>query len=121
MTAKGWRKKIISQCTANGTFSENFDAVVETLAAILEQRDNVFKQFVDEGSCYIVTHTSDRGSKSEIKNPLLQVWCELNRDALNYWKELGLTPTSLKKLNDSALEPKQKKDSLVEVLARFGG
>ena len=42
-----------------------------------------------------------------IKNPALVLWDDLNKSALAYWRDLGLTPAGLKKLNDDALKEKQ--------------
>ena len=33
-----------------------------------------------------------------IKNPLLSTYDEMNKTALMYWKELGLTPSAYKKV-----------------------
>ena len=35
---------------------------------------------------------------------------ELNRDTLSYWRDLGLTPAGLKKINESALKAENKSD-----------
>lgn len=57
-----------------------------------------------------------------VKNPLLVLWDDLNKSALAYWRELGLTPAGLKRIDESAMK-KKKKDSLAEALREieFGG
>lgn len=103
MKKKTWKDRITEACQEAGTYQPNFEAIVETLADILEQRDAAYKQFVDEGAQAVIEHTSDRGSVNTKINPLLQVWDTLNKTALSYWKELGGTPAGLKKITNDAL------------------
>ena len=49
------------------------------------------------------------------KNPHIVLWDDLNKTALAYWRELGLTPSSLKKISEGALKSKQI-SSLEQVL-----
>lgn len=53
------------------------------------------------------------------QNPLLRLINDLNRDALTYWRDLGLTPAGLKKINESALKD-NKADALTEALRELG-
>ena len=39
-----------------------------------------------------------------VKNPKLVIWMDLNTQALAYWKELGLTPSGLKRLKEAAAD-----------------
>ena len=41
-----------------------------------------------------------------MKNPVLVMEMELNTQALSYWRDLGLTPSGLKKLNADAIKDK---------------
>lgn len=52
------------------------------------------------------------------KNPLLVMWDDLNKSALAYWRDLGLTPAGLKKIDEMSL--KSKKNPLVEALKELG-
>lgn len=50
------------------------------------------------------------------KNPLLVLWDDLNKSALAYWRELGMTPSSYKKMTGDA--PRlEKLDGLAAALA----
>ena len=118
MTAKEWKKVIIKNMKEAGTYQKTFDAVITTLAETLERRDAVYQQFVDEGSQAIVTRTSDRGAENSAKNPLLVLWMELNRDALAMWRDCGLTPSGLRKLNESAMK-EQKQSALEKALLKM--
>lgn len=110
-----WKKVIMSACDSAGTYQACFDPVIDTLAAILEKRDKAQADFDRRGESMIVMHTNKGGNANPIKHPLLQLVNELNRDALNYWRELGLTPSSLRKINDKAMEQK-KESALVAAL-----
>lgn len=98
----------------------DFGNVIQTLAEILEQRDKLYKQYQDEGSQVMVVYVSDRGNENNIINPLLKEWQNMNRDALVYWRELGLTPAGLKKLNEDSMKPTES-SALDKVLASLEG
>lgn len=119
MDKKAWKKKIKEQCEAVGTFNKAFLPVIDTLADTLEQRDLVYKAFLDSGGEPIVEHTNKAGATNIVKNPALVLWDDLNKSALAYWRDLGLTPSGLKKIDEKALKPK-KKDALAEALKAIG-
>ena len=45
---------------------------------------------------------------------------DLDTQALAYWRDLGLTPAGLKKINEAAMKEK-KRSALVEALSLFDG
>ena len=98
------------------TYQRQFDPVVSALAEILEQRDRAYEEFIATGACVVVDKVSDRGSINKAKNPLLQTWNELNATALQYWRELGLTPAGLKRINDAAMQKKEGGSALETAL-----
>lgn len=49
------------------------------------------------------------------KNPLLVLWDDLNKSALAYWRELGMTPSSYRKLTGEGVQ-KEKASGLAEAL-----
>jgi len=51
-----------------------------------------------------------------VKNPLLILWDDLNKSALAYWRELGLTPSSFRKMTGGVKE-KEEKGGLAAALA----
>lgn len=118
MTAARWNKIIQEQAIAIGTYKPAFDPVIADLAAILEQRDAAMKQFKAEGKHLMVKKISDRGAENMVRNPLITLWDELNKTALAYWRDLGLTPKGLKAIDDAAMKPK-KASGLAEVLAEL--
>ena len=121
MNKSEWREKIIETTTNLGTFKEEFYGVIDALAEILEQRDRAYQDFLDSGADIVVIKISDRGAKNESKNPRLVVWSELNNQALAYWRELGLTPTGLKRINEMAIKGEEKESALEKALREIGG
>lgn len=116
MNAKLWKKAIIRDLEALGTYKEAFDASIDTLADILEQRDEAKKAFLASGEGTTVTHTLDRGAQNQKVNPTFKVWMDLNSQALTYWREMGLTPKSFKSMDEQI----DTSGSLEKVLATIG-
>lgn len=111
-----WDKRITAAAKAAGTYRPYFDSVIATLAGILEKRDAAQKAFDASGGDMVVEHTNKNGSTYLEQNPVLRLINELNRDALAYWRDLGLTPAGLKKIDETAL--KKKKESALAAALR---
>ena len=94
-----WKTKIVKACEAAGTYREYFNPIIDTLAGILEKN----------------------GATNLEQNPLIRLINDLNRDALTYWKELGLTAASLKKINEAAIKGSSELSVLDKALLEFGG
>ena len=120
MTADYWKRTIKRETKAVGTYQKAFDNLIDALSKILAERDRVYEQYIEEGAVAIIDKTSDRGAVNSAKNPLLVVWTELNRDALAYWRDLGLTPAGLKRINEDAMQKKGKGSALEEALKNLG-
>lgn len=118
MKAKAWQKKIKEACEAAGTYQPFFDAVIESLAGIMEMRDNAQEKFEASGGNTVVKHTNKGGSTNIVKNPALVVLMDCNAQALAYWRELGLTSRSYKAMTGSLavqVEHKGFADALAEL------
>ena len=120
MTAKQWKSKLKRFCKAVGTYKKEFDPVIDTLSGILEKRDNAEEQFVQSGSMAIVKHTNKAGAENLEQNPVLRMVNDLNRDALAYWRDMGLTPAGLKRIDEQSMK-QRKKSALGEALKGLGG
>ncbi len=105
--------------TDAGTQGNFYEATVDTLADILERRDEAMKQWKAEGCLFLITKVSDRGAENKSKNPLLGIIQECERDALSYWSSLGLTPSSLKKVFKEE-EKEEKGRRLIDALKSMG-
>lgn len=120
MTATKWKNLIKRQLSALGQTEKAYDSVISTLADILEQRDTVYQEYIDRGCESVREYTNKGGNTNLTKNPLLVLWDDLNKTALAYWRELGLTPSSYKKMTGDA--PKKKKGGgLAEALKSIEG
>ena len=119
MKASAWKHKIIAQCEAVGTYKDAFLPAIDALSRLLENRDKVYAEFLDSGAESIIEKVSDRGAVNTAINPQLRLWQELNRDALAYWRDLGLTPAGLKRIDDAAVK-KPKVSALAEALKDVG-
>lgn len=99
MTQSEWKRRIVRNMKDAGTYQKYFDSVVGTLAGILERRDKAEALFVASGENVLVKHTNKGGATNIEQNPVLRLINDLNRDALAYWRDLGLTPAGYKRLN----------------------
>ena len=116
-----WKAKIVKACKAAGTYKEYFDPVVSTLAEILDKRDAAQKEFIESGARIMIEYTNKAGATNVMLNPLVKMMSDLNRDALTYWKELGLTAASLKKINEAAIKGGSELSALDRALMELGG
>lgn len=119
MSREEWAARIAASCKAAGTYRPFFDDVITTLADILARRDLAIKMFEASGGNILVKHTNKAGATNIEQNPTLRMINDLNRDALAYWRDLGLTPAGLKKINDAAMKAK-KRSALAEALSGIG-
>lgn len=119
MTKAEWEKRIKKDTEDAGTYRPFFEAAIETLADILAKRDELQEQYERSGEDAIVEHTNQKGATNLAQNPALRLINDYNRDALAYWRDLGLTPSGLRKINEKALV-KQKRSSLTEALKDIG-
>lgn len=99
MDKQSWTERIRQCCEEAGTYRPFFDSVIETLAGIMERRDNAEQKFLEAGGQTVVEHTNKAGATNIVKHPAMVVVMECDRDALAYWRDLGLTPMGLRKLN----------------------
>ena len=120
MDRKQWKTKIKAAAKKAGTYQPFFDSIIDTLSGILERRDEAEQKFRESGGEIVTEHTNQGGATNAVINPALRVVNELNRDALAYWRDLGLTPAGLKKINDAAMKNAEKKvSSLEEALVKL--
>lgn len=117
MSKTKWKNLIKKQLTALGLQNDAYESTVESLAAILEQRDKTFDEFRQSGGKSVIEYTNKGGSTNMTKNPLLVLWDDLNKTALAYWRELGLTPSSYKKLTGTGAKKEESKKGLAAALA----
>lgn len=118
-TAKAWEITIKKLLKAHGTDEKQYKPLISTLADILAERDAVYRQYLEEGAMPVREYTNKAGATNLTKNPLLILWDDLNKSALSYWRELGLTPSAYKKISGDS--PKKKESGgLAAALASLG-
>lgn len=116
-----WENLIKGNCADAGTYRPYFDEPIKALAMILEKRDQALKEWKEDGGRMLMEYTNKNGSTNIVTHPLLIVWRDLNTQALAYWKDLGLTPAGLKKINEAALAKKETGSVLETALLRLSG
>lgn len=120
MNRAEWKENIVQACKDAGTYRHYFDNVIDTLAETMEMRDDARQKFYATGGNSVVSHTNQGGNTNIVKNPMLVVIDDLNKTALAYWRDLGLTPAGLKRINDTALKGGNSTRSLGAVLNDLG-
>lgn len=120
MKRETWKKRIRQASEEAGTYRPFFDSVIDTLAGIMEARDDAEKKFEATDRNTVVIHKNKSGQQNLVKNPALVAIMDLNAQALAYWRDLGLTPAGLKKINEDAMKGK-KRDALAEALKELNG
>ena len=118
MTAAEWKKRITRDVKAAGSYQKYFGSVIDTLARILERRDDAEELFIASGGNILVKHTNKGGATNIEQNPALRLINDLNRDALAYWRDLGLTPAGYKRLNLEAAQAKSN-DGFEKILSQL--
>ena len=115
-----WKIEIQKACEEAGTYKSVFDAVIDTLAQVLEDRDKADEQYKASGSNPTIIHVNRAKEKNITKNPILVMRNELNTQALAMWRELGLTPKGLRTLSADVID-RSTSGGLERLLAKLDG
>lgn len=120
-TEKGFRIKIRQECEKVGTYREEFEEVIGRLARLYVRANEANRQWREAGSPFYVTQVNKGGSEYYVKHPLLAEIDNTEDTILTLEKELGLTPASIRKINEAAIGKKQpaEDDPLVAALGRL--
>ena len=97
----------MSACEAAGTYRPYFDAPIDVLAETMERRDRAKKVWKKNGSQTTLYKIDQLGNTIAYKNPELVMIDKMEQSALAYWRDLGLTPAGLRKLNAEAISGKK--------------
>lgn len=119
MEKKKWKSKIKRACTEAGTYQKTFDQVIDALAIILERRDQIILKCDVGDEPFVIQSNNGSGT---MKNPMYVLLNDTEKMALAYWRELGLTPAGLRKINENMIKGKDQKgpeNSLMERLNEF--
>lgn len=118
MKKRAWKTKIKKACIEAGTYKPYFDFVIDALAGILERRDEALELYRENDEPLTIEITNKSGFTNRVKNPIVSIWEDLDKTALSYWRDLGLTPAGLKKITDDSFAKTKEKqgNSLIELL-----
>ena len=110
---------IKEQIKVDADYITSFETTINVLAEIMEERDRVYKIYLEQGAQPIIIFETDRHAKNPKPNPLFKQWQELNIQALGYLRDLGLTAAGLRKLSGQIPKQEKKKvdfnlDDLIE-------
>ena len=117
MTEKGYRQKIKTACIGVGTYRKEFEEIIGRLAELYVRHDTVREEFENSGEDVIVEQINKGGNSYMTRNPYLVVLDSTDKLILELEREHGLTPASLRKINESALRTAtEEPDKLSNVL-----
>lgn len=108
------KKEIIECMKEIGTYNQSFDLSIAILDKLLDDYNNARKEWEEDGCRMVISYTNKNNQTNTVKNPLYQSMEKLRMDILSYLKELGLTPSGLKKLRQSSFAEDDGKVSKVE-------
>lgn len=100
-----------------GIYKKSFDCTIEQLSNLLYFHQKANDALISSG---LVITKEGRDGEVYIKNPYYQIVEKSRMDILNYLRELGLTPQSLKKLRADSFDDKKEESALISVLRDIG-
>ena len=115
-----YRNEITRQMKALNVYRKEFTHSISLLGRMLFDYQTAMEKFEESGGSFVVKHTNKAGAVNAIKNPYYQTIEGLRIGILTYARELGLTPSGLKKINEAAMQP-ARKSTLAEALKSLGG
>lgn len=108
MSVKSNKETIIKAMQQAGTYRDEFEKTIETLAKMMDECKKAEKAFKDSGGKFVVEYTNKAGATNQVKNPHFAVVETLRKDMLTYYTALGLTPAGLKKINEKSMTRKKQ-------------
>lgn len=109
-------KTIIDCMKAIGTYDNAFVISIGILDGLLTDYHNARSQWEAEGRLLVIEYTNKNGQTNTVKNPLYQSMEKLRMDILTYLRELGITPSGLKKLKQDSFGDENKVSKVEEML-----
>ncbi|MBR2602233.1 MAG: P27 family phage terminase small subunit [Clostridia bacterium] len=102
-----------------GTFKSQFSETIQICAEMMDQYRGLMDRL--NGGELRLVETTESGTKKSADALIIE---GLRKDILAYQKELGLTPSALKKMNDTALQVKGGNsfaDAIAQAMVGAGG
>ena len=117
-TERQYKNEIVKRMQAIGTYREEFLPTIDRLAMLYCQRDKLELQYSESGGNPVIMHTNKAGATNPTKNPFLTARDEVYSQLLSHERELGLTPSALKKMNEQALRSPNKASGFAAALTQ---
>ena len=118
-TIKQYENDIVKKMKAIGVYKPEFEHAITGLARALVDQDRSLEMFDKSGGQIMIKHTNKAGATNAAKNPFYLALETLRQDIIIYLRELGLTPSALKRINDKSLKRKNS-SALSDALNRLG-
>jgi len=111
-----YKKDIIKKMKNVGTYNTSFEYTISTLATVMADYEKTNEQYNTTGRNAIVRHTNKNGATNYARNPLCIELEKQRAVIIIYSKELGLTPTGLKRIKQDGNPQPAKLSKLDEVM-----
>lgn len=111
-----WKRRLKKACLDLGTYKPSYDLIIDKAAKTLELMDSAMEEYEKNGGDPVVTFANGNTGT----NSYLKVWHDLNNQNLKYMDQLGLSPSSNKKVTGEGKAKEKPVSGLASVLASLG-
>ena len=120
-TEKGMRVKIRNALDGLGIYREEFEWQIQMLAELFIRREQTKEAFRKSGGSAIIKQTNKGGSSYAVKNPLLTEIDFVEKRIIELAREMGMTPSAIRRVNEAALgkKPQPADDPLAVALGEL--
>lgn len=120
-TEKGMRIKIRNACLSLGIYREELEWQIQMLAELFIRREQTKDAFRKSGGAAVIKQTNKGGNSYAVKNPLLQEIDFVEKRIIELAREMGLTTSAVKKINEAAIgkKPQPADDPLAVALGEL--
>ena len=120
-TEKGMRIKIRSALDGLGIYREEFEWQIQMLAELFIRREQTKEAFRKSGGSAIIKQTNKGGNSYAVKNPLLTEIDFVEKRIIELAREMGMTPSAIRRVNEAALgkKPQPADDPLALALGEL--
>ena len=111
------RNDLVKKLSELDLYKVQFDHAIDTLTHIIFDYEKSWEEFESSGEEMMIPYTNKAGATNISKNPKYAAVESLRRDMLDYLRELGLTPSALKRIREESMKPKGKPSGFEAMLA----
>lgn len=113
MKKGAYKKRIVEYMKNLGTYKEEYQIAIDTLSHICELRDANMAEWKNNGYQMVTEYTNKAGATNVTKTQYYLNNLQFNDQILKYLRELGLSPTAMKRSQVA----EDEKDELQEFLS----